>query len=977
MRWTMLILCCVLSVSVLDVVIAASKQPTLPVGECVAQILAAPDTTEAAFFPFRCQLAAFGAYLPDETKRMTMILAPDDNSLGCSPLLDISNRKYSKVESTAVIVRRGECSFQKKLENVAAVGAAMMILVNSEDTLIPLSSLEYEHTTTAAVSTTKSEGEKLIEMVKEMSEIGLKVAAMGLVDQARSRLQFLVDINAPVVVYEEFNDVMELLEPIVGTLDDLLSTMSTVMYQIRGTAHSAAEAKELVDFFSFSAKQLSKWRFASEAALHASVAAAALQIQVWTNEPKTVSRSDRLLLHTAALKLTESGYYSHSISLLEKILLLSDSHIDTSVQCLLLFLKFLQGNVIASVKGASGCKTSELKVGIPSLKVAQEAFNRLAKLTRSSHDEECLRLAAGLLNDTNLALTCCHLKEQTTDHTGSLPRQFSSEFTEDLFHSLVMMGVFLDELGPFKESLRFFENAARLCPGDRTTLELRQLLAVPIVFSSQNDMDLFIAELKKKLHIFTEALLKKQNLKELAVLPLGNADESDGALKLGKPNRALCPEQAAYLQYTITPPTMFIGYQGIDVLPIQRAIHRLRSLVYPSLSSSFEPQNPGEIWSDDAHRRRRVAFISSWLRAHSVGKLLLGVVQNLDRAKFHVVIYHCVHFLRDADEITELFKHTADEFVELPENQDTAVQILRQAHLDIVIFPELGMDEWTVLLSHHRVAPVQCAFWGHPITTGNPQIDYFLSSEHFVSEQFDEPTESTPRKLSGYRRSSFSEQVVLFRGLSTIFTEPKTLAAESREITRSRLFLPTNRRLYVCPQTLMKLHPAFDDALAGILSRDDKAIIVLLASDTQLVWMEKLRRRFRLRFGPNTRRVLFLPTLPFAEFQALLTLADVVLDPFPFGGGVTTLDALHLGIPVVTLPAAQSVVHLAAGFLRYMNASDCIANSLDEYVQLAVSIATDHEEIQKRLLLHRSDIYRDVSTIEDWNTFLVSRLKNS
>lgn len=46
----------------------------------------------------------------------------------------------------------------------------------------------------------------------------------------------------------------------------------------------------------------------------------------------------------------------------------------------------------------------------------------------------------------------------------------------------------------------------------------------------------------------------------------------------------------------------------------------------------------------------------------------------------------------------------------------------------------------------------------------------------------------------------------------------------------------------------------------------------------------------------NHRRVLFLPTLPFAEFQALLTLADVVLDPFPFGGGVTTLDALHLGM---------------------------------------------------------------------------------
>ncbi|KUF89172.1 Ankyrin repeat domain-containing protein 50 [Phytophthora nicotianae] len=289
-----------------------------------------------------------------------------------------------------------------------------------------------------------------------------------------------------------------------------------------------------------------------------------------------------------------------------------------------------------------------------------------------------------------------------------------------------MMGVFLDELGPFEESLRFFGYAARMCPGDSTTLELRQLLAVPVVFSSQNELDLFIAELK----------------------------------------------------------------------------------IYPSLTSSFEPQNPDRseetLIPGDDHKRRRVGFISSWFRSHSVGKLLLGVVQNLDRAKFHVIIYRCVHFLRDGDKISELFKHTADEYVELPETQDPAVHILRQAQLDIAIFPELGMDEWTVLLSHHRVAPIQCVFWGHPITTGNPNIDYFISSEHFVSDNFDEPTESTPvneqLKLSGYRRSSFSEQIVLFRGLSTIFTEPNPLTIESREITRSRLYLPTNRRLYVCPQ---------------------------------------------------------------------------------------------------------------------------------------------------------------------------------
>lgn len=74
--------------------------------------------------------------------------------------------------------------------------------------------------------------------------------------------------------------------------------------------------------------------------------------------------------------------------------------------------------------------------------------------------------------------------------------------------------------------------------------------------------------------------------------------------------------------------------------------------------------------------------------------------------------------------------------------------------------------------------------------------------------------------------------------------------------------------------------------------------------------------------------------------------------------------------PVVTLPSAQSVVHLAAGFLRYMNASDCIASSLDEYVELAIRIAKDHADVRQRLLAHRGDIYQDVSTVDDWNSFL-------
>lgn len=203
----------------------------------------------------------------------------------------------------------------------------------------------------------------------------------------------------------------------------------------------------------------------------------------------------------------------------------------------------------------------------------------------------------------------------------------------------------------------------------------------------------------------------------------------------------------------------------------------------------------------------------------------------------------------------------------------------------------------------------------------------------------------------------------------------------------------------------MKLHPDFDVALAAILSKDPEAYIVLLASETQKVWKEQLRKRFRKSLGGGAsalHRVLFVSTLPYGEFMALLSFADVILDPFPFGGGVTTLDALALGVyvplfiqrswisladtvlisyisvdtcsPVVTLPRAQTVVQLAAGFLRYMDVTRTIARNVDEFAAIAIAVAMNGDglrtELHDELLLRHDMIYDDAASVDDWNAFL-------
>ncbi|RLN96439.1 hypothetical protein BBJ28_00016678 [Nothophytophthora sp. Chile5] len=794
------------------------------VGECVVTAPASVDKPEGVALLFECRLAAFGAYLPHvktDTDELRVVLAPGDSMLACSPLpSNTENGVDPRFEHAVVVARRGHCSFQDKLTYVAAAGAAALVLVNSEDSLIPLSSLEHERNNAFAVSVAKSDGEKLIDLATEQRDTGplglpdeifmSMTAPISPVQQAQARMQFLVYINAPVAVYEVYMDAVESLGLPVERLDQLLGAIASEDGTQNGEGFEGhhfpsdtSDSSAWLSFFSSSAARLSKWEFANEAALHASVAAAVLEIQRWTAAAaETLSDSGRLVLRSAALKLAEAGYYSHSAALLHRQPVIAGDQVDDSEQCLLAFMRFLQGDLLESLSETMACAALDLDDGMPSLHVAQETFLRLVRLKASGHDRECLRIAVAA-NDTNLSSTCCFLNEHSgrLDEPASPPsRQFSSPFTKELFHASNVMGVFLDELGAFTEyegaslcifaiRFHFLNNGGVYCT------QLRQILAVPVVFASQDEMNSFFTEMMLKLQTFTAATKSERPLREQVVSPLGETEGTSGSAKTSLTPR---PEHAAYLQFTITPPTMLIGYQS--------------------------------------HKRRRIGFISTWFRSHSVGKLLLGVIQKLDRTKFHIVIYRCVHFLRDADELTQSFERAADEYLELPTDQESAVRVLRQARLDVVVYPELGMDEWTVLLSHHRVASVQCVFWGHPITTGNPHIDYFISSEHFVSKHFDEATEvpnaadKSGLELSQYSRAS----------------------------------------------------------------------------------------------------------------------------------------------PVVTLPAAQSVVHLAAGFLRYMNASDCIAQSPDEYVALAVAIARNPNDIRARLLAYRSAIYQDTSTIEDWNTFLAT-----
>jgi predicted O-linked N-acetylglucosamine transferase (SPINDLY family) len=255
---------------------------------------------------------------------------------------------------------------------------------------------------------------------------------------------------------------------------------------------------------------------------------------------------------------------------------------------------------------------------------------------------------------------------------------------------------------------------------------------------------------------------------------------------------------------------------------------------------------------------------------------------------------------------------------------------------------EIGSDALNYFLPFLRLAPVQGTSWSTLVTSGVPNVDYYLSSD--LVERDD-------------AQADYSERLV--RLASLLSCQPRqTLPAPARD--RTDLGLPAGKQLYVCPQNLIKLHPDFDDLAAGILRTDGDGVLVVKHGRWPRTG-QRLLERFARSLPDVIDRVIILPWLSPDEYQHLLAAADVILDTPHYGAGSTTYDIFSVNQPLVTLPGRYNVGRYTLACYRRMGIADLIADSPQHYVQLAVRVATDRDFRQdvKTRIAERTDMLFD------------------
>ncbi|HXH42448.1 MAG TPA: tetratricopeptide repeat protein [Bradyrhizobium sp.] len=326
----------------------------------------------------------------------------------------------------------------------------------------------------------------------------------------------------------------------------------------------------------------------------------------------------------------------------------------------------------------------------------------------------------------------------------------------------------------------------------------------------------------------------------------------------------------------------------------------------------------------DPDRRLVLGYVSSDFNAHSAAFIFKPVLQHHDPAQFEIVCYACSS---KVDATTREFQGIADRWRDASQWADDrlAAQI-RADGVDILIDLSGHTRGNRLGVFARKPAPIQVHGWGHGTGTGLPTIDYLFSD---------------PVAIPHGVRHLFAETVVDLPCFVTLAPLPGgVVRALAPAITNGFVTFGVFNRI-------SKISDAAVEAWSRILERapGSRLLIKDFALDDGLVRDNLLARFAACRLPAD--RVELLGATSRDDHLASFNRVDICLDTFPQNGGVSTWEALQMGVPVVAKLGNSLPGRAAGSILTALGQPDWVADSEEGYVEIAASRAAEISELDK------------------------------
>jgi predicted O-linked N-acetylglucosamine transferase (SPINDLY family)/predicted negative regulator of RcsB-dependent stress response len=396
-----------------------------------------------------------------------------------------------------------------------------------------------------------------------------------------------------------------------------------------------------------------------------------------------------------------------------------------------------------------------------------------------------------------------------------------------------------------------------------------------------------------------------------------------------------------------------------DTLTAQEVSHLHKSL-FAGLAQGAKPANQFENIRDPGKRIKLGLLSADFHHQHPVNIFMQPVLARLDKSQFEVTLYN-VGFAHD--EQTQQARARVDHWVHATTwSHLKLAQRIRDDGIDLLIDLSGHTSHNRLVMLSQRVAPVQVSFLGYPGSTGVPNIDWLVADSVVVPQAHD---------------ALCTERV--YRLPHTVFCYAPEVDYPYPEYQQDTARRPLTFGSF---NNVPKLTPHTIALWSQVLARVHGSRLILKApsfGDESAVKI--FRERFE-KMGVEPSRLEFRGPVGLTDMMAEYADVDIALDPVPYNGGTTTLQALWMGVPVLVKEGHNFVSRMGASFMRAAGLPEWVVSSDQAYVETAALMAHDRQALLKlkaslRLRLQAApawdiDLYtKDLSTAlrAMWNDF--------
>ena len=349
---------------------------------------------------------------------------------------------------------------------------------------------------------------------------------------------------------------------------------------------------------------------------------------------------------------------------------------------------------------------------------------------------------------------------------------------------------------------------------------------------------------------------------------------------------------------------------------LERHVNWATRFADPLTATASPPDN-----DRDTNRRLRVGYVSPDLRDHPAGRFMVPLLANHDREQFEVF---CYADIARSDAVTEKLRAHADQWRNTLHLGDEALaKQVRADRIDILVDLALHSAYNRMLVFARMPAPVQCTYLGYPGTTGMRAMQWRLTDR-----LLDPPDEDRP---------FYSERSMHLETTYWCYPPP-----DFTTIVTPLPMLENGHVTFGSFNAFAKITKLALQTWAQLLERVPSSRLILHTNYGS--HREQVREIFAAR-GVAADRVEFVGRLTPAHYFANFHQVDVALDAFPYNGGTTTLDALWMGVPVVSIAGDIAVRRSGLSILTRVGLRGLIARDAEGYLDIAAALAADRNRL--------------------------------